>query len=133
MQLIEVISELNRGVSADIIDKERVEELAQGLEKINPTKTPLKSPLINGQWELIYTTSDGILGTKKPPIFRPRGPIYQLIGKPALVYHHKLKIHKFYATVLGRHSLRNSVQMTGARHCIYYFLFKTFEKKIPAR
>ena len=80
LQLLEVISSLNRGVSADEIDKERVEELAQDLEKINPTKKPLKSPLINGQWELVYTTSDGILGTKKPPYLRPQGPIYQLIG-----------------------------------------------------
>ena len=80
MQLIEAISSLNRGVSADDIDKEQIEELVQGLESINPTKKPLASPLINGQWELIYTTSAGILGSKKPPYLRPQGPIYQLIG-----------------------------------------------------
>lgn len=80
LQLIELISSLNRGVSADSVDQEQVEELVQGLEKINPTKSPLKSPLINGQWELIYTTSAGIVGTKKPPYLRPQGPIYQLIG-----------------------------------------------------
>lgn len=75
-----MISELNRGVTADAVDRERVEELAQELEKLNPTRKPLASPLVNGKWELIYTTSDSILGTKKPPFLRPQGSIYQLIG-----------------------------------------------------
>jgi len=78
-ELLEVISELNRGVTADAVDRERVEELAQELEKLNPTRKPLASPLVNGKWELIYTTSDSILGTKKPPFLRPQGSIYQLI------------------------------------------------------
>lgn len=80
LQLLDVIAGLNRGVSADEIDRAKVDELAQELEKINPTKQPLKSPLVNGQWELIYTTSASIIGTKKPPYLRPQGPIYQLIG-----------------------------------------------------
>eukprot|EP00887_Chlorella_sp_A99_P002132 scaffold21.g2132.t1 len=29
-------------------------------------------------WELLYTTSDSILGTNKPAFLRPSGPIYQV-------------------------------------------------------
>jgi len=29
----------------------------------------------------VYTTSESILGTKRFPLFRPSGPIYQLLGE----------------------------------------------------
>lgn len=77
---MQYISGLNRGVSADEEDKQQVEQLAKELERLNPTKKPLASPLVNGQWKLVYTTSASILGTSKPPFLRPQGPIYQLIG-----------------------------------------------------
>ncbi|CAN0526718.1 unnamed protein product, partial [Laminaria digitata] len=38
----------------------------------------LSSPLINGRWELLYTTSASILSKDKPPALRPCGPIYQV-------------------------------------------------------
>jgi hypothetical protein len=61
-----------------------VERLAAQLERLNPTPKPLASPLLNGRWELLYTTSDSILGTKRPALLRPSGPIYQLLNGPAL-------------------------------------------------
>ena len=33
-----------------------------------------------GKWELLYTTSQSILGTSRPPFLRPIGPIFQYIG-----------------------------------------------------
>jgi hypothetical protein len=36
-------------------------QIVQQLEGLNPTKEPLKSPLLNGKWKLIYTTSTSIL------------------------------------------------------------------------
>ena len=54
----------------------------QALEKLNPTKAPLASPLINGKWELVYTTSASVVGSSKPAFLRPSGPIYQYIGEP---------------------------------------------------
>lgn len=51
------------------------------MERINPTSKPLASPLLNGRWRLEYTTSDSILGTKKPALLRPSGPIYQYLGE----------------------------------------------------
>lgn len=110
-QLLEVISRLSRGASASASDKEevlsvpkklhclqgasealrhnqcvhpsQVEQLAQQLERINPTKKVLASPLLSAKWELKYTTSASILGTNKPPFLRPQGPIYQTIGEPS--------------------------------------------------
>lgn len=50
------------------------------LEGRNPTAAPVTSPLLNGQWELLYTTSDSILGRSRPSFLRPKGPIYQTLG-----------------------------------------------------
>ena len=56
-----------------------MEQLASELERLNPNKNALSSPLINAKWRLLYTTSASILGTSKPPFLRPAGPIYQTI------------------------------------------------------
>lgn len=80
MQLLDAIKPLRRGLTATPDDQQRIDKLARQLERLNPTKKPLASDLINGQWELLYTTSESILGTNKPPFLRPLGPIYQIIG-----------------------------------------------------
>jgi hypothetical protein len=59
----------------------KVDKLARELESVNPTKNVLASPLINAKWQLLYTTSASILGTSRPPLLRPQGPIYQTIGE----------------------------------------------------
>lgn len=82
-----VIRPLNRGLFASEEDKREVEQVAQQLEKLNPNPKALASPLINGRWELLYTTSESILGTKRPAFFRPSGPIYQILGEPPLLWH----------------------------------------------
>lgn len=85
LQLLAVIEPLKRGLNASEEEKREVEELAQQLERLNPNPKALASPLINGRWELLYTTSESILGTKRPALFRPSGPIYQILGEPPLV------------------------------------------------
>lgn len=80
MQLMEAISGLNRGLTASDDDKAAVEKITQALERMNPNKASLEAPEINGKWRLIYTTSDSILGTSRPPFARPLGPIHQYIG-----------------------------------------------------
>lgn len=79
-QLLSAIQPLQRGVSATDTDQQQVEKLIQKLEKVNPNKNSLASPLINGKWKLLYTTSQSILGSKRPAILRANGPIYQYIG-----------------------------------------------------
>lgn len=39
-------------------------QIASKLEAANKVKEPLKSSLLNGKWELLYTTSQSILQTK---------------------------------------------------------------------
>nr|CAB3499010.1 unnamed protein product [Digitaria exilis] len=57
-ELLAAIGPLERGAEATAEDKERVE---QQLEAVNQVKEPLKSDLLNGKWELLYTTSTSIL------------------------------------------------------------------------
>ncbi|KAK9814035.1 hypothetical protein WJX73_009769 [Symbiochloris irregularis] len=81
-KLLDKAAALNRGVTASDNDKAEIEKLIQEVERTNPTREPLKSPLINGRWELKYTTSSSILGTGRPPFLRPSGPIYQILDAP---------------------------------------------------
>lgn len=78
-QMLEKAAKIDRGASASKEDTEEMEQLFAELEKLNPTPKPLKADVSNGKWELKYTTSQGILGTSRPAILRPRGPIYQFI------------------------------------------------------
>eukprot|EP00200_Dunaliella_tertiolecta_P003776 CAMPEP_0202337594 /NCGR_PEP_ID=MMETSP1126-20121109/217_1 /ASSEMBLY_ACC=CAM_ASM_000457 /TAXON_ID=3047 /ORGANISM="Dunaliella tertiolecta, Strain CCMP1320" /LENGTH=226 /DNA_ID=CAMNT_0048927823 /DNA_START=61 /DNA_END=741 /DNA_ORIENTATION=+ len=78
-ELLAIIKPLKRGVNASDEDKAEVEAACRALEKLNPNPKALSCELINGKWELLYTTSDSILGINKPPPLRPSGPIYQTI------------------------------------------------------
>lgn len=59
-----------------------VDQIARKLEAANPTKEPLKSPLLNGKWELIYTTSQSILQTKVYQLF---SLVYAVVGTPLFI------------------------------------------------
>lgn len=61
-ELLQLSKETERGLKADSEDQSRVLELFEKLEKLNPTKQPLQSDKVNGDWSLQYTTSDSILG-----------------------------------------------------------------------
>jgi len=83
-ELLEKAASLDRGVQSSEEDDEEMEKFIQQLEKINPTKAPLESPLINGKWELQYTTSKSILKSNIPKALRKLGPIYQCIDTRTL-------------------------------------------------
>ena len=85
MQLLAAIEPLQRGVGASEDDQKDVEQLIRKLEKVNPNPKSLASPLINGKWKLIYTTSQSILQSKRPAVLRPNGPIFQYIGMPFFI------------------------------------------------
>ncbi|CAM9560774.1 unnamed protein product, partial [Chrysoparadoxa australica] len=78
-QLLTTIAPLEKGRKASEEDAAQVEGIVKKLENANPTKSPLKSPLINARWELLYTTSQSINGKSSPAIIRSIGPIYQYI------------------------------------------------------
>ena len=63
-ELMENLKGLGRGVEASDEDKLRIDKLATGLEKLNPTKNVL-GPELSAKWKLLYTTSDAILGRSK--------------------------------------------------------------------
>ncbi|XP_042509587.1 probable plastid-lipid-associated protein 4, chloroplastic isoform X1 [Macadamia integrifolia] len=71
-ELLETLAPLDRGANASPEDQQRVDEIARQLEAVSPTKEPLKSDLLNGKWELIYTTSRSILQTERPKFLRSR-------------------------------------------------------------
>jgi len=78
-ELLEAIAGKNRGLLANEIDNARVLSAIQQLEDINPTNKPLEAKeLLNGDWRLLYTTSKGILGLDRFPLFK-LGQIYQCI------------------------------------------------------
>ena len=78
-ELLEAIAGKNRGLLANEIDNARVLSAIQRLEDTNPTTKPLEAKdLLNGDWRLLYTTSKGILGLDRFPLFK-LGQIYQCI------------------------------------------------------
>ncbi|OMO92083.1 hypothetical protein COLO4_17881 [Corchorus olitorius] len=83
-ELFDAIAPLDRGAEASPDDQERVDQIARKLEAVNEIKEPLKSNLLNGKWELLYTTSQSILQTKRPKLLRPNGKIYQAINVDTL-------------------------------------------------
>jgi hypothetical protein len=94
-QVLSAIQGLNRGVSATEDQVAKVEAAVRKLEKLNSVPGALASPLVNGKWELIYTTSVSILGSNRPPFLRPLGAFappkgaWQLLWScPTLLTHH---------------------------------------------
>nr|AFK48988.1 unknown [Lotus japonicus] len=69
-ELLDAIAPLDRGADATLEDQQTIDQIARKLEAVNPTKNPLKSNLLDGKWELIYTTSQSILQTKRPKLLR---------------------------------------------------------------
>lgn len=60
-------------------------QIARELEAVNTVKQPLKSSLLNGKWELLYTTSTAILKTEVCNIYFTLG-IYFAIKITRLFY-----------------------------------------------
>ena len=81
-QLLDLAAQTNRGLTATPQQTQQIQQLFTRLEKLNPTRQPLKSPLLNADWSLEYTTSDSIIG--KGDIFPKVGPIVQTIDTTTL-------------------------------------------------
>ncbi|XP_020528764.1 probable plastid-lipid-associated protein 4, chloroplastic isoform X2 [Amborella trichopoda] len=83
-ELLEAIAPLDRGAEATQEDQDRIDKIARELEAVNAIQEPLKSDLLNGKWELLYTTSSSILQKQRPKFLRPNGKIYQAINADTL-------------------------------------------------
>jgi hypothetical protein len=78
-ELLELIAGRNRGLLDNEIERVKVLSLVEQLEDYNPNPEPLKSKdLLEGNWRLLYTTSKGLLGLDRFPLFQ-LGQIYQCL------------------------------------------------------
>ena len=75
-ELLSLAKQVDRGLTESSADNKNINQLFTELEKCNKFKSSLKSPLVNGVWELQYTTSDTILGRGSNPRI---GKIIQVI------------------------------------------------------
>lgn len=77
--LLAAIAGKNRGLLATTTQKETIAELIAQLETRNPTPNSTKAAdLLTGDWRLLYTTSDELLGIDRLPLLQ-LGQVHQCI------------------------------------------------------
>jgi hypothetical protein len=78
-ELLAAIAPTNRGLIATPTGKQAILSAIARLEDRNPTPQPLTAPeLLDGNWKLLYTTSEELLGIGRFPVIT-LGNIYQCI------------------------------------------------------
>jgi hypothetical protein len=80
--ILSVARKVERGAKETPEEREKILKLFTELEKQNPNKNSLSSPLLNAVWNLEYTTSKTILGQSTGG--KPVGKILQIINVPKL-------------------------------------------------
>jgi hypothetical protein len=80
---------------------QKIEQLARSLEAANPTRAPLRSPLLNGRWALQYTTCKGTLGGSG--FLAPSGPIHQTVD----IFNQKVSTTKSQKLVSGADNVQS--------------------------
>lgn len=79
LELLERLSGLNRGLLTNESDRTAIQAAIAQLEDRNPTARPLEAAeLLEGNWRLLYTTSQDLLGLGRFPVVQ-LGQIYQCI------------------------------------------------------
>jgi hypothetical protein len=78
-ELLEAIAGKNRGLLASETDKAAILAVVARLEDRNPTPQPIEATdLLEGNWRLLYTTSNGLLNLGRFPVVQ-LGQIYQCV------------------------------------------------------
>lgn len=73
------IAPTNRGIAASATDKQAIASIVAQIEDRNPTPDPLAAThLLEGDWRLLYTTSQELLGIDRVPLAQ-LGDIYQCV------------------------------------------------------
>ena len=63
------IASTNRGIAASASDKQAIANMIAQVEDGNPTPDPLSATdLLEGDWRLLYTTSQELLGIDRVPL-----------------------------------------------------------------
>ena len=86
-KLLEAIAGKNRGLLATEVDKQAILVAVSQLEERNPNPKPFEAlDLLEGNWRLLYTSSDELLRIDNFPLLK-LGQIYQCIrAKDSRVY-----------------------------------------------
>eukprot|EP00929_Paragymnodinium_shiwhaense_P036033 TRINITY_DN19362_c0_g1_i1.p1 TRINITY_DN19362_c0_g1~~TRINITY_DN19362_c0_g1_i1.p1 ORF type:complete len:243 (-),score=44.17 TRINITY_DN19362_c0_g1_i1:96-824(-) len=103
--LLSAIEGTARGADMTEKNQEAIISVFEELEKRNPTAAPVASPLLKGDWELLWTTSQTILGMGRPGPFRPvpDKPILQFLDPTAGV------ARNLEDTVFGRNTVEAEI------------------------
>jgi len=73
------IANKNRGITATPADQQAIASIIARVEDLNPTPEPLSATdLLTGDWRLLYTTSQELLGIDRFPL-ATLGNIYQCV------------------------------------------------------
>lgn len=96
--LLNLATETQRGINATPSQTDQIRSLFEQLERINPTKNPLQSSKVNGDWSLDYSTSDSIIGKGGLPRV---GPIVQNIDTNLLSAENR-EVVSFYGLEVPR-------------------------------
>lgn len=73
--------DFGRKVVNDKEQKDEIEQLIKQVEATNPSKSPGTDPNLTAVWDLIYTSSDSILGSDRLPFLRPDRIVQDLNGE----------------------------------------------------
>ena len=76
--LLRLLDGVRLGKNADREAKSAIQAAIARLEARNPTPKPLESPDLEGNWRLLYTTSDELLNLDRLPLYGIRN-IYQCV------------------------------------------------------
>lgn len=88
-EIIALSQGTSNGVKASDLSKSKIEELVKCLEKLNPTKKITDSPLLDGVWNLVYTTNEGSSAGKVGPFI---GEVTQDIRLSESFYSNNVKL-----------------------------------------
>jgi PAP_fibrillin len=77
-KLLELIADCNRGIKSTATEQVAIAAAIAQLEERNPIAHPLAAPQLEGDWQLLYTTSRELLGLDRIPLLN-LGAIYQSI------------------------------------------------------
>jgi len=77
--LINAIAPVNRGLQMTENQRKMIFSAVAYLEELNPTSAPTQAPeLLDGNWLLLFTTSQELLGINRFPLYK-LGNIYQCL------------------------------------------------------
>jgi hypothetical protein len=94
-ELLNAIAGKNRGILATPTEKQAIRASVAQLEDRNPTPNPLEaSDLLDGNWRLLYTTSQELLRLDQIPLIK-LGDIYQFVRVSAARIYNVAELYGF--------------------------------------